>query len=160
MDALFNTINKVEEKASRVGSILLMLFLNIIWMAMIGIAVWLGQDSLALKKTGEEAMGKVVDFEVSPPTAESGETYAPIVSYVVDNKEYTYSSSNSSDPPAFEIGEAVTVLYNPMQPSEARINTFFELWGLAAILALSGVVVGIVIIYFTVRTLRGKSAFA
>lgn len=39
-----------------------------------------------------------------------------------------FTGSVGSDPPGFDIGEGVTVLYDPANPKSARIDAFFQLW--------------------------------
>jgi hypothetical protein len=39
-----------------------------------------------------------------------------------------FTGSVGSSPPAFDIGEAVAVLYDRSDPRDARIDSFFQLW--------------------------------
>lgn len=52
----------------------------------------------------------------------------PVVEYPVRGKPFTIQGAVSSSPPAYTVGERVSVLYRPRNPSVARINTFTECW--------------------------------
>jgi hypothetical protein len=43
-----------------------------------------------------------------------------------------------SSPPAYEVGERVTILYDPTSPKEAKINSFGELWLWPLLLGILG----------------------
>ena len=51
-----------------------------------------------------------------------------------------FTGSVGSSPPAFDVGEPVAVLYDPAEPEEARIDSFFQLWFAALILGGIGLV--------------------
>ncbi|MFC0179041.1 DUF3592 domain-containing protein [Thorsellia kenyensis] len=75
--------------------------------------------------------------------------YFPVVKYK-DNqdKEHLLIESTGSNPPAFYVGEYVEVLYDPLSPDKAEINTFLTLWFGTIILAVFTVVsliIGIVL---------------
>ncbi len=70
-----------------------------------------------------------------------GRTFCPVFSFVdTAGKEHKIYSNWGSKPPRFNVGEKVTVLYNPRSPEDARLDTFFELWGLPTILSIIGAV--------------------
>lgn len=50
------------------------------------------------------------------------------------------TGSVSSSPPAFSVGERVTVRYVPGRPDEARIDSFLETWFVSLILGLLGTI--------------------
>jgi hypothetical protein len=57
-------------------------------------------------------------------------SYAPVFSFVTsDGRTMTVTSRSSSSPPEFRAGEAVLVLYDPRHPQNARIDTFWQIWG-------------------------------
>jgi hypothetical protein len=66
-------------------------------------------------------------------------TYAPQFSFAdASGKTVTVTSRNSSNPPEFEVGESVFILYVPGDPEEARIDSFWQLWALPVILGSVG----------------------
>jgi hypothetical protein len=61
-------------------------------------------------------------------------TYAPQFSFTdAKGETVTVTSNISSSPPAFDVGDSVGVLYLPDDPEQARIDSFWQLWGVALI---------------------------
>ena len=77
------------------------------------------------------AKGTVVDLRESRSSSSSSNsiTYAPVVKFT-DNqgKETEFTNSSSSNPPSYDVGEIVEVLYEQEKPQSAKINGFFSLW--------------------------------
>ena len=68
-------------------------------------------------------------------------TYAPRVKFVVPSgEEYQFIGSISARPPSYSEGEQVRVLYNPLRPSEADIDSFATHWFVPLVLLGMGVV--------------------
>ncbi|MCY1401675.1 hypothetical protein D9M71_167980 [compost metagenome] len=66
-------------------------------------------------------------------------TYQPVVEFVGnDGKSFDFTSSSGSNPPSYSVGEKVEVLYPPANPQDAKINSFFDLWGGAVVMAVMG----------------------
>ena len=67
--------------------------------------------------------------------------YAPRVQFTVPSSGRTYEfvSSMASRPPAYRPGEAVTVLYDPGDPGDARIGDIFSLWGPSVLFGFLGI---------------------
>src|ERR1035438_8811252 len=56
------------------------------------------------------------------------ESYAPVFSFTaVDGKTYKVTSSISSSPADFSVGDSVRVRYDPGNPQDARIQSLFEI---------------------------------
>lgn len=106
--------------------------------------------------------GTVMDLVESRSSSDTGDrySYAPVVRFVTDRGEtVTFTSSVSSNPPSYHVGEAVDVLYSPAEPQRARIHDWFSLWGLASILGVMGTVfstVGIGLVVAGGRSSRGR----
>ena len=72
--------------------------------------------------------------------SEDSTTYAPVIRYSdFDGENHEFVSSSSSNPPAYEIGESVEVLYLKSNPETAEIKSFFSLWGAATIMLIMGI---------------------
>ncbi|GAB3966067.1 hypothetical protein GCM10028806_05990 [Spirosoma terrae] len=54
--------------------------------------------------------------------------WAPVVTYQVDGKSYSFESEVASSPPAYTVGEQVVVTYDPGQPQKAAIKSFWINW--------------------------------
>jgi hypothetical protein len=54
---------------------------------------------------------------------------APEVKFTAhDGREVQFTSSVSSKPPAYSVGEKVEILYRPDRPEDAKVNAFMSLW--------------------------------
>jgi len=78
-------------------------------------------------------------------------TYAPVFTFkAADGASYTVSPDMGSSPPGFAVGETVRVLYSPLNPAGARIDTFAQLWLMPMIFGILGVgstVAGLLLLY-------------
>ena len=61
-----------------------------------------------------------------------------MVEYHVGGKRFTFRSWLSSSPPAYFVGEKVSVLYRPDNPAKAQINSFTDRWLFAVAFTGSG----------------------
>jgi hypothetical protein len=84
-------------------------------------------------RTAQPAEGTIIEL-LERESDEGGTTFAPVYTFV-DASGHTNRiiSSVSSSPPIGLVGDKIRVLYNPKNPSTARINRFFDLWGISAI---------------------------
>jgi hypothetical protein len=91
------------------------------------------------------AKGTVVDLAPRSSSSSSGRTYAPVVRFKTDRGEtITAHGSLASSPPSYKRGEEVRVRYDPKNPHDISIDSFFELWFLPLILLGIGTVFGMV----------------
>ncbi|MGQ0835150.1 MAG: DUF3592 domain-containing protein [Gammaproteobacteria bacterium] len=92
-----------------------------------------------------ETVGQVVALD-EEPLMEAGDphTYRPIVSFQVAGTPIRFESMAHSNPPEYEIGASVRVLYDRDRPSEARIRSFVSLWLLPMILGSLGFIFTVV----------------
>ena len=96
----------------------------------------------------ESAPGQVVDMTVrqsyDDETQVVNEYYYPVVEFnLPDDTHKRVQLSEGSWPPEYEIGEPVTVLYDPEHPLDARIKSFSStmlMWILPGITGIMGVV--------------------
>jgi Protein of unknown function (DUF3592) len=66
----------------------------------------------------------------------------PVVEFTsVDGTRRTFRDSSGSQPPAYQEGERVEVLYRADSPQDARINGFLSLWLLPLVFGGIGLVV-------------------
>lgn len=69
---------------------------------------------------------------------------SPTAKYEVNNKEYKVTSRISSNPPPFNVGDKVTVLYKADDPADAQIDGFVERWLFLLIFGGIGAVLGLI----------------
>jgi hypothetical protein len=80
-----------------------------------------------------ETTGRVID------NVRDDDTYRAVVTFEpASGTPVTFRSSAGANPPSYEVGDSVRVLYDPGEPSDARISSFFSLWGFAAIFSALG----------------------
>jgi len=66
-------------------------------------------------------------------------TYAPVFTFkTVEGRTVSVTSHSSSNPPGFDPGDSVTVLYDPADPAQAQIDTVWQLWGVPLLLGGMG----------------------
>jgi hypothetical protein len=94
----------------------------------------------AFLRTSIEVTGQVVRLERSKYPDRYGYTYAPVFCFTAnDGTEHTVTSDVGSSPAGFSEGDSVRVRYEPANPQDARIHTFFQTWGTVVISGAVGV---------------------
>ena len=88
--------------------------------------------------------------------------YAPRFTFIgSDGMSHQVLSSTASDPPIGQVGDKIGILYDPKMPDHARINHFFDLWGVALIAAGLGTFYLLIFgaaVLFTNRVLQRRKA--
>lgn len=99
--------------------------------------------------------GTVVDFVT---VSSDSITYKPVIRFVTDsNEEVEFTSSVSSNPPAYALDEKVEVLYSPLNAHQAEINNLAELWwAFITMLVLGGVFLSVGMLIFSIGKLRRR----
>lgn len=84
--------------------------------------------------------------------------YYPVVSFKTENGETIEFKSNSgSNPAKYEVGDKIEVMYNQKNPKDAKVNSFFSVWGITVILGGAGFLffaIGLLSIIFKKNVLR------
>lgn len=101
-----------------------------------------------LMLVSEEADGTVVYMNIYSDS--DGVTYSPDVKFTTRYGEVVRFTDDVSTYPAdFEVGDSVTVIYDPMHPQNVRIKSFTRLWLFPGIFALVGLIpIGLGIYFF------------
>lgn len=83
----------------------------------------------AFLRTCVTAQGRIAGFKPVHSSRRNSTTYAPVFRFDVPGTHFaTVVSHTSSNPPAFTVGEAVTVRYPTGHPEQALIDSFGQLW--------------------------------
>lgn len=91
------------------------------------------------------ADGVVIDLEERWDSDDSSYTYYPRVRFETETGQpYEFTGDVGSSPASFDVGEGVRVLFDPADPSSARIDSFMQLWFVSVILGGMGLVFSIV----------------
>lgn len=92
-----------------------------------------------------EGSGVVKELERRVTRDEDGYdsvSFYPVVEYYPEgsSESITFRSNTGSNPPAFQVGEEVSLYYSPTDYNDVRLNTFFSLWGVSMILLFIGAI--------------------
>jgi hypothetical protein len=130
-------------------------------LGMLGGAGYLVADTRHDIAVGASAEGVVIDLILSRDS-DGDDTYYPRVRFATPTGESVeFTGSVGSTPAAFDVGEAVAVLYDPADPQDARIDSFFQLWFGPLILGFLGFVftaIGGGAVVAALRSGRGSAA--
>jgi hypothetical protein len=89
--------------------------------------------------------GTVVRLDIVRDNDNNSLTYSPVFTFAAnDGNSYTVSSNISSNPPSFEVGENVRVLYEPKYPTRAKIGAFWQLWTMPVVFGILGTIASVV----------------
>ena len=86
------------------------------------------------------ASGKILSLQPMLDQQNGTVNYAPIFTFAADDgKVYTVTANTATNPPGFEIGQTVRVLYRKADPGGARLPSFWQLWFLTICFLMLGV---------------------
>ncbi len=94
---------------------------------------WVGISSAItserLLKRGKTAGGKITRLAWESSATSSGGAYYPEFSFTArDGSTHVVLSGDGSSPCPFSEGQSVVILYDPADPSTAKIDTFGQMW--------------------------------
>jgi hypothetical protein len=96
-------------------------------------------DTASFLEIASKAEGSII--ELIEVRSDDSVTYKPVFEFTTTKGEtFEITSSSSSNPPSYFIGEAVEVLYEDVSPRDAKINGYFSLWGFTTILGALGAI--------------------
>jgi hypothetical protein len=94
----------------------------------------------------KSAQGTVTDLiykrsSSSSSSSSNSGSYFPVIQFQDEKGEQVvFQSSTGSNPPSYSVGQAVEILFDPANPQDARVNSFFSKWGGVFVMTLLGVV--------------------
>jgi hypothetical protein len=115
----------------------------VVGVLLLGVAGVVAVRTVQFLGGANSATGEVVEL-VPHRSSKGGTTWSPVVSYTVNGEVHRLEGSYSSNVLMYEVGERVTVRYEPGNPGEARIDGWLGTWLLPTILGGIGVVFGAV----------------
>ncbi len=96
----------------------------VVGIILIVFAIILLNRSLSFLRNSERTIATVIELERN--NAFDGDTYNPIFKFKTSlGKEVIYKHFVSSSPATWYIGETATVVYDPGDPSDAKLLTYF-----------------------------------
>jgi hypothetical protein len=112
---------------------------------LLGAGVYTYNQTKKFLENSMMAQGVVVGLASQSSSRGPGQTHCPIIRFQTHQGEtITARGSLCSSPPSYKKGEKVTVRYDPKDPPNISIDSFFELWFLPLILSGIGAVMGAV----------------
>ena len=88
----------------------------------------------------KRTMGEIIDFSTYSDDDSDADMYSAIYEFTNEQGEkITFNEDGSSSSPSGEVGDVVKVIYN-LDTNEAKLDTFFSLYGFVAILGLSTII--------------------
>ncbi len=98
--------------------------------------IWLYVRTQRFVGAARQTTARVVDMQID----EEGETYYPIFEFTtVEGTMLRTKGSTGSNPPAHQVGDTVSILYDPQRPENACEYKFADLWALPSMaLGLGG----------------------
>jgi len=109
----------------------------------------------------QEVKGTVIQmvYRRTSSSSSSGGGYAPVYQFrTLDGQNIVVQDSLSSNPPRFQVGQEIDVLYESGNPQKARINKWMNLYFMPVLLGGMGLIfggVGMVIVFPQVLKLVG-----
>jgi hypothetical protein len=98
-----------------------------IGLVLITAALYFYQKQRAFQERALTAQGTVIELLES--TSDNSIVYKPLVLFKTkEGKEVKFTTSFSTSPPSYSVGESVEVLYDSAEPNSASINGFTSLW--------------------------------
>lgn len=115
----------------------------------LGVGYYFYRSSTQFVRSAVEV--EAVVSEIEERSSEGSISYYPVFSFVDREGEvHRITAGWGSNPPSHEIGDTVTLLYDPAEPHEARRDGFVSLWlapTIAGALALIPLMVGVIVAF-------------
>lgn len=115
-----------------------------IGIALVLISIFLCRESLSFLKKSERTVGRVTELQKIYDS--DGNTYKAVFTFKTkENDEFTFRQNGSSNPSSFEVGEEVNIAYNPKNPWDARVLSYFGVFSWSIVLmaiGMAAIVVG------------------
>lgn len=154
VDKALNAVEKASAVANRAQIGCITILANLFFAGFCLWGAYAGYVSWQLEQSGERTTGNVVRLEES----DSGEggccVYSPVIEFVAGGQTYSFESDNASDPPAYQVGQEVPVLYDSANPETAQINSFVERWVFPIIIIPAMIGAALLVNFFMIRSWR------
>jgi hypothetical protein len=146
------TAEKIEQAKWFIG-------LNLAWLLLAALTVWLGMRSYTLTVDSETTTGTVVDI-VELGDSDGGSSYSPVIEFTVAGRPYLVTSQNNysfwTSQIRFPEGKQVEVRYETGDPQNAEVNSLWDIWQETVILGVFTLLAAIGVNIFLVLRRRWK----
>lgn len=110
----------------------------------VGVGIYIYSNSLAFLDHAKSATGTVVEIAISSsnrPGKKEKVTQRPIIEFQLESGDKArFKSELGTKSSSYSVGDTVPVLYDPAEPSEARIDSFLTKYGLETLLSSLGTI--------------------
>jgi hypothetical protein len=154
MSQLNKTLNAVSTGANRLQIGCWLIFGNLF---LAGFCLWgtyAAYTSWTLQNEGIRTTGTVVRLDERNDPEGGCCTYVPVIEFQANDQTYSFEGDNATYPPAYQVGEQVTILYHPANPGTAQIDNFFERWVFPIIIIPAMIFTAAVLNFFMIRAWR------
>lgn len=144
----------LASKRSRRSPFVVFVTLTLIGVVFLSIGAAFGIYSYIKGSNTERTEGEVTQLVASG--GKGGKR--PVVRYSVDGQPFEITGFMSTNPPAYTVGEKVTIIYDRDRPAEGTIDAFVERWLFAVIFGGVGVLLLVIgsIIALALQTSRRR----
>jgi hypothetical protein len=154
MSKLDKTLDAVGTGVNRLQIGCWIVFGNLFLAAFCLWGAYAGYTSWRLQNEGLTTTGTVVRLEESNSSEGGCCVYSPVIEFKANGQTHSFEGDNASDPPAYEVGEVVNVIYDPSNPSTAQINTWSERWLFPIIIIPAMIFTAVILNFFMIRAWR------
>jgi hypothetical protein len=154
---LDKTLDAAQKGASRLQVGCWIIFGNLFLGAFCLWGVYAGYTSWRLQNEGMTTTGTVVRLEESNSSEGGCCVYSPVIEFSANGQTHSFEGGNASDPPAYDVGEVVNVIYDPADPATAQINKWTERWLFPILIIPAMIVTALILNFFMIRAwIRGE----
>lgn len=151
VDKAINAVEKAGGVVNRLQIGCWIIFANLFFAGFCLWGAYAGYTSWRLEQNGETGTGIVTGLEESDSADGGCCVYSPVIEFNVDGQTYSFDGENASYPPAYEVGEEVSVLYDPADPNTAQINKWTERWLFPIIIIPAMIFTALLVNFFLIR---------
>ena len=152
VDKVANTAEKAAGAVNRLQIGCWIVFANLFFAAFCLWGAYAAYTSWRLDQEGETTTGRVVRLEESSDSDGGCCVYSPVVEFKANGQTYSFEGDNASYPPAYDVGEEVSVIYHPNDPDTAQINKWTERWLFPLIIIPAMIFTALIVNVFLIRS--------
>jgi len=128
MSKLDKTLDTVDKGLNRLKLGCITVVMNLFFMGFCLWGAYAGYVGWKLQTGGESTEGTVIRLDEQSDADGGCCTYVPVVEFDAGGRAYSFEGGTASDPPAYQVGERVPVIYDPSNPQTAQIDKWSERW--------------------------------
>lgn len=153
-DKAGKAIDVVGRGANRLYIGCITIFANLFFCAFCLWGAYAANVSWRLQTAGEITTGTVARLEESETSEGYCCVYSPVVEFEANGQTYSFENNNADNTSDYQIGEEVSVLYDPANPTTAQINTFYDRWLFPIIIIPVMIFAALLFDFFMLRSWR------